>query len=380
MDKLWINKNVGSEGNADFVRLSLLSVLPEGYKWITYSENNINVKIIREFSNKQIAGIMYRDEHILYYFREGAIFKGITKDGSLIGLISIKPSKMSIKTAMGDSVEEVSEINFLSIEREYRGKGIINFLVKEVIRISINKGITRGIYTSSDRHPNLIKECHNYHYLSNVKKLLDVGFIEEEIEIGIEELENILKIDKSIYKINRRMELTEDIIEKLNKFVKKFDISKEYGIKSGGGDNISDTELYEYYTTEDENGEVKGLLVLYKLDFMSPEATTDNRTKSALPLATQVLTPEATIIKNAIIYTYYHDEDIKVNEFLKSCLKGIKHFDCISCLDIMDMSVELLNELRMREGSSINYYMFELDTPDLKSYPHFGVKIGNSNF
>jgi hypothetical protein len=359
MDKLWINKNIGSEGNADFVRLSLLSVLPEGYKWITYSENNINVKIIREFSNKQIAGIMYRDEHILYYFREGAIFKGITKGGSLIGLISIKPSKMNIKTATGDSVEEVSEINFLSIEREYRGKGIINFLVKEVIRISINKGITRGIYTSSDRHPNLIKECHNYHYLSNVKKLLDVGFIEEDIEIGIEELENILKIDKSIYKINRRMELTEDIIEKLNKFVKKFDISKEYGIKSGEGDDISDNELYEYYTTEDENGEVKGLLVIYKLDYTANQGS---------------------IIKNAIIYTYYHDEDIKVNEFLKSCLKEIKHFDCISCLDIMDMSVELLNELRMREGSSINYYMFELDTPDLKSYPHFGVKIGNSNF
>jgi hypothetical protein len=227
-------------------------------------------------------------------------------------------------------------------------------LVKEVIRISANKGINRGVYTSSDKHNNIIKECHYYHYLSNISKLVDIGFIEDGKMIGIEKLEKILKVntESGVYKINRRYKLTDKTICKLNKYVEKFDISKEYG--NGENTEKMTGKLFEYYTLEDENEEVKALLVLYKLDY----------------------TRESGDIKNAIIYTYYHDSDVKLNDFLKNCFNEIKHFDCISCLNIMDITVEMLNELRMKEGSAINYYMFDKTNSGSSSIK----KIGNSNF
>ena len=191
--------------------------------------------------------------------------------------------------------------------------------------------------------------------MSNIRKLVDIGFIEDGKTIGIEKLEEILKVNSGVYKINRRYELSDKIIEKLNKYVEKFDISKKYGNKenSEGIENLKD-EIFEYYTTEGIDGNIKALLVLYKLDYVREHGN----------------------IKNAIIYTYYHDSDIKLNEFLKSCFYEIKHFDCISCLDIMDITVDLLNELRMKEGSDVNYYMFDLTNSGVSSIK----KIGNSNF
>jgi hypothetical protein len=357
MDKLWINKNAGTELLVSEGEIQL----PEGYKWITYSNNKENIKLIREFINKEFEGIKYTDEHISYYFRGGAIFKGIIGDRGILGIISVKVTMMRIPNEKSNTHKPelhsklVSEINFLSITKPYRGKGFINLLVKEVIRISVNKGVTRGIYTSTDRHKNVIKECHYYHYLSNIRKLVDIGFIEDGKTIGIEKLEEILKVNSGVYKINRRYKLSDKIIEKLNKYVEKFDISKKYGNKdnSEGIENLKD-EIFEYYTTEGTDGNIKALLVLYKLDYVREQGN----------------------IKNAIIYTYYHDTDIKLNEFLKSCFYEIKHFDCISCLDIMDITVDLLNELRMKEGSDVNYYMFDLTNSGVSSIK----KIGNSNF
>jgi hypothetical protein len=353
MDKLWINKNAGTE------ILVSEGELPEGYKWITYSNNKENIKLIREFINKEFEGIKYTDDHISYYFRGGAVFKGIIGDRGILGIISVKFTRMIIPDEKSPELQKmeklVSEINFLSIAKPYRGKGFINLLVKEVIRISVNKGVTRGIYTSTDRHKNIIKECHYYHYLSNIRKLVDIGFIEDGKTIGIEKLEEILKVNSGVYKINRPCELSDESIEKLNKYVEKFDISKKYGNKdnSEGIENLKD-EIFEYYTTEGTDGNIKALLVLYKLDYVREQGD----------------------IKNAIIYTYYYDSDIKLNEFLKSCFNEIKHFDCISCLDIMDITVDLLNELRMKEGSDVNYYMFDLTNSGVSSIN----KIGNSNF
>jgi hypothetical protein len=41
----------------------------------------------------------------------------------------------------------------------------------------------------------------------------------------------------------------------------------------------------------------------------------------------------------------------------------------------MDITVELLNELKMKEGNDINYYMF-----DMKGEVNKTERIGNSNF
>jgi hypothetical protein len=268
MEKLWRNKNAGTE----ITEIKGQVMLPEGYKWKTF--DNGSVKKIREFINKQFEGINYTEEHVIHYFESGAIFKGIIKDDELVGLISVKFTKMKVNKG----VKTVSEINFLSIRERDRGKGLINFLGKEVIRISVNKGITIGIYTSIDKHLNMIKECHYYHYLSNIKKLLETGFIEDEkaVEIinkdgengengenGEKKLEEMLKINtESLYKINRRVELTDKTIEKLNKYVEKYDISKIYGLRHEEGiENIKESSLFEYYTTEDVKGEVKALLV-----------------------------------------------------------------------------------------------------------------------
>jgi hypothetical protein len=354
MDKLWINKNAGMKPLVSEEEIKL----PEGYKWVTYTDDKENIKLIREFINKEFEGIKYTDEHILYYFRGGAIFKGIVGETGILGLISVKFSRMIIPNESQECVSQmeklVSEINFLSITKPFRGKGFINLLVKEVIRISVNKGVKRGIYTSTDRHTNIIKECHYYHYLSNIRKLVEIGFIEDGKTIEIEKLEKILKVNSGVYKINRLYELSDEIIDKLNKYVKKFDISKKYENKENKeGSEILTDKLFEYYTIED-NGNIKALLVLYKLDYAY----------------------ESGDIKNAIIYTYYHDSDIKLNDFLKSCFNEIKHFDCISCLDIMDITVDMLNELRMKEGSEVNYYMFDLTNSGLSSIK----KIGNSNF
>ena len=144
-----------------------------------------------------------------------------------------------------------------------------------------------------------------------------------------------------------KSEVTPEILCKLNDFSLKYNFSKKYNNLGFPSDLF---DCYIYKNSLSGNDCIDCILLMYKLDYIK------NGTK----------------IKNGYIYAYYYKNFEVFTEFVKNSIKlmELEGFECVTCLDNMDNNGEssnssssssspsLIENLRMKAGSCMNYYVF----------------------
>lgn len=293
--RLWTNKHAG----VDIKQKKFTEVdLPDKLKWVYLEKTKTILKMI----NNEFEGLVYTKTHIKYYKSQGAIFKGIELNGDVIGLFSILICPVKVFS----NFKNVSEVNFLCIKKPFRNKGYINYLVSEIIRLSVLNGVSSGYYTSTSIHPNLKMVSNFFHLPVNCKKLVELDFM-PDIKYSFEK------------GVQKKTPITTEIIERLNNFCTKYSFSKIY--------TIFHPKLFDCYS-ENEN-----IIVFYKLKFKM----------------------NGKFIENAYIYSYSYSDITSFCEFIKKC---IVNYDVVTCLDkVMDNSF-ITEYLKFLKGDSINYYFF----------------------
>lgn len=309
MSKLWEDEYAGVDIKK---KEEKETEIPEEYKWSIIED----IEKITRFVNREYEGLNYTEEHIREYKKE-AVFKGIEDKRGIVGIISYK--------VIMNGEEEMTYVNFLSVRKSHRKKGIVNYLVREVIRISVMKGVMTGVYTSTDLHKNLTYKSTLYHYMNKPKKLSETGFVKKPKGMRDEVFKKVVTFDIKRKMNIEKVKISEEIIDKVNDFNRKYKVSEKY--------YKFNEELFECYIYKKAN-EIKGILIVYKLDYMIKK----------------------TIIKNGHIYGYYYD-GVDLVDFMKNCIRKMSEYDCVTCLDIMD-NKEIIEPLKMKPGTEINYYVF----------------------
>jgi glycylpeptide N-tetradecanoyltransferase len=156
----------------------------------------------------------YNDLSVMLYFEDNLI-------GFIAGCIK--------DFVLNDKLMKMGEVNFLSINKDYRNKGYAEYLIDEIThRIENYKDengdrIKVGFYISDRYLPKPYAKCECYHRPLNFKKLYDCGFVNKN---DVKDLNGTI----SYYDVldeSRMRKICEEDIEALVEFLNE-DASKKY--------------------------------------------------------------------------------------------------------------------------------------------------------
>lgn len=116
----------------------------------------------------------YSHKHFLWYFGSSVYdFIKLKFENKIIGCVSGKLDYTNIK----NNVKKVYIINHLCISKESRNLGIINFLIAEIGRLALIKGITIGLYITKHKHKKPLCKVKSYSLYKNPEILEQQGYI-----------------------------------------------------------------------------------------------------------------------------------------------------------------------------------------------------------
>ena len=150
-NKLQLSENFSFEITKDYTKL------------LPFLNNNYN-------ANKTDYMLNYTEKHLEWYFKDEDYTIILLKHYNvIIGSISGKTEEILINKIK----TKVFEINFLCITYSYRKYHLLNYLISEISRISINKKILYGFYISNDKHNIPLIKVNYFQYYSKVHLNLD---------------------------------------------------------------------------------------------------------------------------------------------------------------------------------------------------------------
>lgn len=327
--------------------------LPDGFYWYNFDlQDDKDMNEIYNFllnnyteSDDNTMRIHYSKELIkwslLLPFNKKDFNIGIYHKQKLIGTIFGVPIKIN---SFGKEIITL-DINFLCVNKMYRDKRLSPVLIKEISRRAVYNNIYTGYYTTYLDLPNKLSTCNYYQKPLNVKKLLDIDYMDNPKRIPEKLFIRKYKI-LSNTTINIRKIEKKDLQECYNKFNL---YNKQY-------------KLYPIYTIDE-----------FEYKFMNNDLTlvVENNNKitdfiSYFYVPFQILdNNKIKEIKKAYIYYYFNNEtELKILFDNSYVFLEKDDIDVISCLDQMNNSYIFDNTYHKTEGI-LNYHLFNWNLPKI---------------
>lgn len=278
----------------------------------------------------------YTIDHLKWYFNK-AVFNFIVlkTNDEIIGCISGKCDLIYL-----NNIEEnVYIINYLCIHKNYRKRGLLNYLIAEIGRLALIKNIYTGIYISKNKHSKPLCKVNYFLHYKNPEYLHKLGLLKIPIfNFSNEYFFYTLKLENinlNYISIEKNKIVTENIINKLNE---KY-VSSNYKLST-----IFNKDMF--------NNNYK-IITTFTLELTSrPIAFVSYYNFNLIHKDT------GKTIKQAYILYYWNDEQfIDETSLFKSTINELKDIDIIVTNDIGNMAYkELRKSLKIDNLGSYCYY------------------------
>ncbi len=331
--------------------------LPDGYEWYTLNLDKDLEQICEFLNNNYLEDLdanyrfAYSKESIKWilecpnYFPELFICVRLSSNKKIVATIFGIP--MDVKVY--DKIIKQVEINLLCIDKKLRSKRLAPVLIKEVTRRTNLINIFQAVYTANLDLPNKLCSVQYYHRFINIKKLNEIGFINNN-NLNITSLEKLYRIETN--KLNIRPIKKDDIdicLEKLNNKLSKYNLT-----------HIFNRESFEHYFMSKEN--IIYTYVVEKNNIITDMISffiIDNKVINNLKHQNY---------KTAYLY-YYFNEENELSDLINECLVIAKNkeIDLFNILNMFDLDT-IIKKCKFVPGSGyLNYYLYNYKCPVLKS-------------
>jgi hypothetical protein len=284
-------------------------------------DNEIN--LIKEFLDSNYLSssesrLVYPKDLLKWVLKDSVII-GMFKNNVLIGMISGR----LIKINNVNVVQDVYEVNFLSVLETFRKKGVAKKLRLELQKYSIKT--SNVFYTTSyplKNPPFCITAIKHLNLERKRKSLLNNDFLIENISLNLREM-----IPSDIPSVVELLEILEQ--------------DSKVSIKLDKQDllNLVNSPIKCFVSVE--QGKVTGFVSFYQ--------TTSEKIKT----------------RENICNLYYYTDIFVLNKFIIMICKNFPNFSEIRCQGVGNNSMYLLSEIGFCQGTGILYYnMYNLKSPN----------------
>ncbi len=299
---------------------------------VTFTHDELN-KVCAFLSENYIEDNKFRYNYTIDFLKDYNINSGIIFNDEIVGFICGK----IINLMLHNKEKLTAELNFLCVSKKYRNKQYCPLLINDIKNKFILLGVEDAIFSSEFTFPNSITHIDYYIHFLNVKKLIEIEYINTKASINqIEEHYKIPKLKPS----KKELILVDNnninkCFELYNTYFKQFDCYEKFTIDS--------------FTKQFINDHIKTYILIENniiLDFIS------YYTIDALVLKQNIKTTDA--------YLYYYSN--MSNNLYRMILMLIilcnsKNIDSFIALNIMDNNV--FDDLKfIKKQTNFNYYLF----------------------
>jgi glycylpeptide N-tetradecanoyltransferase len=176
----------------------------------------------------------------------------VRKDNDIIGLMCGVVNNMQIGKRSCQNVE----INFVCIKKVFRAKRLLPVLATE-FNLRMNKlGYKHGFFATNKYVPKPFSKLNAYHRAINMKKLIDVGFVNMQGKIDMDHVNKALEMDNKFSTKNfKKMDEDhlEDVYELFNKYMEKYYVHPIYTFEEFTNVFYNNDVVVSYVLTDDSD-------------------------------------------------------------------------------------------------------------------------------
>lgn len=334
--------------------------LPNGYTWSTINLDDKELDEVYNLlfqhyveDNDQRFRFNYSKEFLVWALKPPGYVKdwhvGVRgNNGKLYGFITGIPVHVHIE----DSDMMMAEINFLCVHRYLRSKRLAPVLIKEITRRINLSNIWQAVYTAGVKLKNPIITSQYWHRGLQIKKLLDIGFMNLGPRMTLQRTIKLNKLPETQKLPGLRLMKKEDIpqvCKLLNSYLKlKTKLWIEWDEIEISHWLLPIRGVISSYVVEDK-GIIKAFLSYYHLE----SSILNNPKHNKLVCA----------------YSFYNvvTDNIKLDDLISDALICAYNegYDVLNCLNIME-NISFLKSLKFNEGNgNLHYYLYNWITPIL---------------
>lgn len=334
--------------------------LPPGFEWYTINPNNADdIEEVTKFINRYYLEdddgsfrFNYSNDFLKWALAppgqeetDLVVAARVSKNKKIVGFIS----GVIVNMFVGTNTLKMADIDFLCVHPSLRNKSLASVLIKEVTRRVINShGISQGIYSAARHLPKPISSVKFYHKHINIKKLVDVGFADDDKNYNSKKCHISPNLSLKNF---RKIELKDAIKshELLSTFMTKYTCFPVFSLDEFKHWFI-DNNFVSTYVVVDEQDVPLDLISYFKLKH------------------TVLKNPNYNFIEVACVY-YYTCHNHTINKLGENMLTMAQkeNIDVVNITDIMD-NKEMVDGLKFVPGTGqLYYYMFNWKCPEIPS-------------
>jgi glycylpeptide N-tetradecanoyltransferase len=323
--------------------------LPENFFWAELDPNlDTDIDLLHNFLYENYMekndnfGLHYTKVSLRWYLSNPKFYKNmflfVKYKNKVVGSIVATPENISIF----DKSDIIFNTTFLCIDKNIREKSLGAIMIKELLRRMYFNNVKYGYYTSPLNLPNKLTLSNYYHRPLNIKKLLDINFINKPDSISIKSFEKLYKTKdkKTTNYIQLKLENIKLCTEAYNNYYKKYKIYQimnedEFKYKFLPVDNIIDTFVII------NNNNIKCFISIF---YLKSRILNNSKYKD---------------YDIAQIYHYFYLDEKLFLEFLEDILIYLKdkNIDVVNWIEQMDNYI-FFEKLKFCKGSGEIYYHF----------------------
>jgi glycylpeptide N-tetradecanoyltransferase len=329
--------------------------LPANFAWDSLDINDSNIlDEVYELLNKnyvedddEVLRFDYSREFLKWalmppnYKKEWHIGVRCQPSNKLVGFISGTPQKISVNKKHINMVE----INYLCVHKKLRSKRLAPVLIKEITRRTNLHDIWQAVYTAGINLPGSVANNQYYHRGLNIKKLVDIKFMNIKSNMTLLSTIKLHKLDTKTNLDLRPLE-NKDIQKVhtlLDNYLNKFDLRPVFTIDEIAHWLMPRNNVINSYV----NDEVTEFCSFYHL-------------------------PSTVLGKNSrlnAVCSFYTVSSTSLESLMNDALILAKRLNCdvMNTLNMMD-NMSVIKKLKYSEGTgNLKYYLYNWQCPEIKS-------------
>ncbi len=272
----------------------------------------------------------YSEDFIKWYLDDESLYECIYNNDELIGFVCGK----KINISLFKKQSTIAEIDFLCVKKDERNKKLCPLLINKIQKKFNDINIYEAIFTSEHNYPNKVTHCDYYVRFINIKKLIDINYINIDKKYNL--LFELPKIKGN--KILAEITNYKECLNLYNKYYNKFDCYEIFNeasfIKRFDNPHIKIFGLVE-------NNKIIDFISYYTIDIN--------------------VIDKNIITKDGFLY-YYTNNSNNLHKMISLLLHKLKedNIDSFIALDIMENNEDILLDLKfINKKSNYNYYFFQ---------------------
>lgn len=351
--------------------------LPQGFSWVTYDMNSINVTDLLEISEflnkhhieeaKNRIRRVYTPEHIKWRFNYQSqgfcVVVKIEKTGALVGFLG----GIISKTKVGQHILDTVETSLLTVHYKLRGKRLTTVLINEFTRQARLKGVSKGIFSTQNYLPKPFCTTQLFNRPLNSDKLIKANFMTAVGNVSAEDLTRTFRLPKRTQNQNfvpMSREHIDSAYDVFNNYMSRYQVhpifSKDQFIQRFGNPadldpNTDESKLVYHssmdqvktYVIIDENNQVTDMISYYRM-------------------TSRVINKDGHSDINTAYMNYYTGNQETAYRIVKDMMIVARDngIDLLYTLDNLENNF-LLKELNFEEGykTHLHYYIYNWKSP-----------------